>query len=73
MKNVTLSIPDELLAKAREYAKRHGTSLNEMIRDLLAKNVEQKEDDLLEHIEKFRQDLKVSSKTQYSRDELHER
>ena len=33
--NITLSIPDEVVATAREYAKRHGTSLNQMIRDHL--------------------------------------
>ncbi len=35
--NITLSIPDEVVANAREYAKRHGTSLNQMIRDHLDK------------------------------------
>jgi len=33
--NVTLSIPDEIVAKAREYAKRHDTSLNQMVREYL--------------------------------------
>ena len=33
--NITLSIPDEIVANAREYAKTHGTSLNQMIRDHL--------------------------------------
>ena len=33
--NITLSIPDDVVANAREYAKRHGTSLNQMIRDHL--------------------------------------
>ena len=33
--NITLSIPDEVVANAREYAKRHGTSLNQMVRDHL--------------------------------------
>jgi hypothetical protein len=39
MKNITLSIPDDLLAKSREYAKAHGTTLNQMVRDLLKRNV----------------------------------
>ena len=33
--NITLSIPDEIVVNAREYAKRHGTSLNQMVRDHL--------------------------------------
>ncbi|MBR4416490.1 MAG: hypothetical protein IKS67_06955 [Victivallales bacterium] len=33
--NITLSIPDDVVANAREYAKRHGTSLNQMVRDHL--------------------------------------
>lgn len=40
MKNVTLSISEELLVKSREYAKKHGTTLNQMIRDLLKRYVE---------------------------------
>lgn len=33
--NITLSIPDVIVANAREYAKRHGTSLNQIVRDHL--------------------------------------
>ena len=33
--NITLSIPDDIVANAREYAKRHATSLDKMIRDYL--------------------------------------
>lgn len=36
MKNVTLSVSDETLAKAREAARRRGTSLNALIREYLA-------------------------------------
>jgi len=39
MRNVTLSIPDDLLSKSRAYAEQHGTTLNQMIRDLLRRNV----------------------------------
>ena len=39
MKNITLSIPDELLEKSRSYAKLHGTSLNEFVRELLRRHV----------------------------------
>ncbi len=33
--NITLSVDKELVEKAREYAVRHGTSLNRMIRRYL--------------------------------------
>ena len=33
--NVTLSIDDEIVARARELANRQGTSLNQLIRDYL--------------------------------------
>ena len=39
LKNVTLSLPEDLLLKSREYAERHGTSLNELIRTLLRQTV----------------------------------
>jgi len=40
MRNVTLSIDDALLKKSREYASSRGTSLNGLIRQLLAKATE---------------------------------
>ncbi|MFW6164303.1 MAG: FitA-like ribbon-helix-helix domain-containing protein [Planctomycetota bacterium] len=39
MANVTISLSDELLQASRDYAQRHGTSLNAMIRELLERNV----------------------------------
>ena len=33
--NVTLSIDDEVIERARELAKKRGTSLNQMVRDYL--------------------------------------
>jgi hypothetical protein len=37
--NITLSARDELIEQAREYAKEHGTSLNQLIRDHLERLV----------------------------------
>lgn len=42
MANVTISINDELLTKAREYAKLHNTSLNNLIRQILVKTINYK-------------------------------
>ena len=39
MPNVTISLNDELLAASREYAQRHATSLNALIREVLEKIV----------------------------------
>lgn len=43
MKNVTLAIDEQLLEKARGLAERRKTSLNAMVRSLLAHEVEQED------------------------------
>ena len=40
MPNVTIALNERLLHASREYAQRHGTSLNALIRELLEKRVE---------------------------------
>jgi hypothetical protein len=37
MKNVTLSMDEKLLEAGREYARRQKTSLNDLVRELLAR------------------------------------
>jgi hypothetical protein len=39
MKNITLAIDEETLAAGRAYAQRHQTTLNALVRDLLARTV----------------------------------
>jgi hypothetical protein len=39
MKNITLSIDDDLLREGREYARRHHTTLNSLVREVLGKTV----------------------------------
>jgi hypothetical protein len=39
MKNITLSMDEETLRRARDYATSHGTTLNQMVRDLLAAKI----------------------------------
>lgn len=53
MKNITLSVNEEVLSKARKYAKSHNTSLNQVVRDYLQEIVNKSEresfiDELLE-------------------------
>lgn len=44
MRNVTLTMDDELIEKGREYAQRHGMSFNALIRDLLKRRITQDSD-----------------------------
>ena len=73
MKNITLSIPDDLLAKSREYASKHGTSLNQFIRDLLNSIViadsQKGTKSLFEHMD----NASVKSNIKWTREELYER
>jgi len=39
MKNITLAIDEATLAAGRAYAERHQTTLNALVRDLLARTV----------------------------------
>lgn len=39
VKNVTFSLDDELLVKSRAYAAQRGTTLNQLVRDLLSEKV----------------------------------
>jgi hypothetical protein len=39
MKNITLALDEETLNAGREYAQRHQTSLNTLVRELLVKTV----------------------------------
>lgn len=39
MKNITLSMDDDLVAAGRTYAREHNTSLNKLVRELLRRTV----------------------------------
>jgi len=41
MKNITLSAPEEVIERARYYAKSHNTTLNQLMRDYLKQCIEQ--------------------------------
>jgi hypothetical protein len=71
--NVTLSIDDQLAARARKKAEALGKSLNQLIREYLKTLVG--EDDVERDIEEFR---RLSGKGhsrgwRFNRDEIHER
>jgi hypothetical protein len=40
MRNITLSIPEDMVDRGREYARRRGISLNALIRESLLREIE---------------------------------
>ncbi|MBX2928423.1 MAG: ribbon-helix-helix protein, CopG family [Saprospiraceae bacterium] len=74
MKNITLSIPEDLLDRSREYAEKHGTSLNEFIRALLRQTVTPPEGTPVQKLIRHTRRIKVSTKNwKWSRTELYDR
>ncbi len=49
MPNVTLSFDEGLLKKSRKYAQKRGKSLNDLIRELLAREISQNKTDWLDY------------------------
>ncbi|WP_189644444.1 hypothetical protein [Mesorhizobium sp. M9A.F.Ca.ET.002.03.1.2] len=75
MKNVTLAMDEMLLKKARELAERRKTTLNAMVRSLLASEVEQ-EDRIVWAREGMRRlmdeaPLDLASDFKWNRDEIY--
>ena len=71
MKNITLSIDEDLLQSGREYAKAHNTSLNVLVRRLLEQTVERKKTRWLEDTFRLMDKANVASKGRWKRDELY--
>jgi antitoxin component of RelBE/YafQ-DinJ toxin-antitoxin module len=74
-KNLTIRLSDSLIEASKEYAKKQGTSLNEMIREFLQRNVQNETnkswvDELLEVTEAT---AKYNVNYKFDRDELNER
>ncbi|NQZ76904.1 MAG: hypothetical protein HRT61_12510 [Ekhidna sp.] len=73
MKNVTLAIPDQTLQKARAYAQKHNTTLNNMIREFLKSTVETEQVNLEESLKDAQSKLNANSKRLTKREDLYER
>jgi hypothetical protein len=76
MANLTLSIDDHLLKKARKIALDHDTSVNKMVRNYLQRVVSEQEgssDPVSELMGYFQRTSVPVSPIRFSRDELHER
>ena len=74
MKNITLSLPDDLLDLSREYAQRHGTSLNELVRNLLRQQVFVQKGNPFERFIRHTEQHSISTKSiKWNRTDLYDR
>jgi predicted transcriptional regulator len=75
MANLTLSLDDALLQKAREAALRENTSVNALVRDYLSRYVDARSRRLqaLDAFEAVADRCTGSSQSPWSREALHER
>ena len=76
MANVTLSIDENTLTKARMYAARNGTTLNSMIREFLEELIDERgrKQTAQDRINQILSKLKMTRKrTTWTREELNER
>lgn len=61
MKNITLSIDDDILQAGREYARQHNVSFNVLVRRLIEQTVVQKQSRWLEDTFSLMDQANVSS------------
>jgi hypothetical protein len=75
MANLTLSLDDALLQRAREAALRENTSVNALVRDYLSRYVDARSRRLqvLDAFDVVADRSNSSSQTPWSRESLHER
>ncbi len=74
MKNITLAIDEETLAASREYAKRHGTTVNALVRQLLERTVQQDSKAKIEELLRLMDENPGDSGGwKWNREELYER
>ncbi len=74
MKNITLALDEETLAAGRAYAERHQTTLNALVRDLLAKTVNTNRQATAAEMFRLMDDAPGRSRgKRWTRDELHAR
>ncbi len=75
MANLTLSLDDELLQKAREAAVREHTSVNALVREYLTQYVNARERRLraLDALDQLAERTHSASEERWTRESLHER
>lgn len=73
MKNITISLDNELLEAGREYAKKHNTSLNSLIRHLLAKAILSSSQDWINECFQLMDEVNADSKgLKWKREDLYD-
>ena len=73
MPNVTIAIDDNLLVKGRNYAQKHNTSLNRLIRNLLIQTVMEEKRNWLDECFKLIDKAKGNSQgKKWRREELYD-
>jgi hypothetical protein len=72
MKNITLSIDDDILKRGREYARSHNISFNSLVRKLIEQTVKKNTinwvDDMFDYIDK---NISSSQGITWKREELY--
>ncbi|MEW6376358.1 MAG: DUF6364 family protein [Thermodesulfobacteriota bacterium] len=76
--NITLSLPKDILKKGKLLAAKKGISLNEMVRELLQKDVENEleyQTSAEREIKRMKEGMRLGTKGKISwkRDQLHQR
>ena len=72
MKNITLSIDEDILNAGREYARSHNISFNALVRKLIEQTVVSASDEWLEDTFRLMDTAEVDSAgSTWTRDELH--
>jgi len=73
-KNLTIRLSDRLIEASKEYAKKQGKSLNELIREFLQRNLKQdKEYDWVDELLEVSEDNAKYEGYKFNRDEANER
>ncbi len=75
MKKVTVSLDEKLIQRSRDYARQKGTTLNQLIRDLLAQTVDQDRKQRVTSFLDWYDQSQITPKdgSWLSREEAHER
>jgi len=73
MPNITISLDENLLKAGRQYAKKHNTSVNALIRKLLEQTIQVQSKDWLEECFKLMDQAEVNSQgMRWKREDLYD-
>jgi hypothetical protein len=73
MPNITISLDEDLLREGREYAKKHNTSVNALIRKLLEQTVRSRSKDWIDACFKMMDQAEANSKgKRWKREDLYD-